>query len=370
MFRKILINKKVKDDVADILKKFPSATVHHIENEDEIFNYIKNKREAKKILYLSYLPGSFVKSCPGTDKTYRCCQYYIINEMTNCPLDCSYCILQFYLELPVITYYLNIAKMLTELKDLANKFPKRIIRLGTGELTDSLALDKYFNTNQKIIEEVDSLPNIVFEVKTKTDRVEHLISIAGERVVFSWSVNPEDIIKKEEHLTASLPVRLNSMKKIVNTPAKIGFHFDPIIYYENWESGYNDLITKLAATVPQQKIAWISMGSFRHPSDLRYKMIENHPGSILTAQESITGMDGKTRYPKKLRRKMYIHIYNLLRKHFGDEVFIYFCMESPEIWEDVMGKIPASNEELDLWFAKSLYSKFPNMNLPKPEKEF
>jgi len=370
MFNKILINQKINEDVSFILGKFPGASVAYISGEDEIFDHISDHRDAKKTLYLSYLPGNFVKSCPGTDKSYRCCQYYIINEMTNCPLDCSYCILQFYLELPVITYYLNMEQMLVELKQLAEKDPRRIIRIGTGELTDSLALDKYFGTNARIIEKVKKMPNIVFEVKTKTDRVDHLLSLAGERTVFSWSVNPEDIIKSEEHFTASLPVRLKAMNKIVDTPAKIGLHFDPIIYYNGWETGYRNLINALAETVPSHKIAWISMGSFRHPAELRYKIIEKHPKSVLTAQESITGMDGKTRYPKSLRREMYNFIYQLLRKCLGKDVFIYFCMESPELWWDVMNKCPASNAELDLWFARSLYNRFPNMQLPEPARVF
>ncbi len=367
MFNKIFINRAVYEDSGSITEKFPAAELIVVENDEEIFHYIKDPREGKKALYLAKLAGNFVKSCPGTDKSYICCQYYVINEMTNCPLDCSYCILQFYLDLPVITYYLNIDKMFDELAALSAKFPQRVIRIGTGELTDSLALDSLFHTNAGIIKKLDELPNIIFEVKTKTGKVDHLFEFIHPRLIFSWSVNPEEIIKTEEHLTSSLAVRLKAMAKIADSEAKIGLHFDPIIYYEGWETGYENLIGKLGETVPANKIAWISMGSFRHPADLRYKILENHPNSNLLTGESITGTDGKSRYPKGLRRKMYRKIFGLLRKHFGEDVFVYFCMESPQMWKDVMGDVPRSNEDLDYRFAVSLYEKFQDMKLPFPE---
>lgn len=369
MFRLIFVNKEIEDRAQAIISRFPEAKVIVIESEDEIYKHVPTFHDGKKHLYVDIHKGNFVKSCPGTDKTYRCCQYYVINELTNCPLDCSYCILQHYLDLPVLTYYVNMEDMFKEIQQLAQKFPHRIIRIGTGELADSLAVDHILKINQQIIPLMQSLTNMVFEVKTKTNRVDHLLSLAYPRLVFSWSVNPEEIIEREEKKTSSLPARLEAMKKISRTKAKIGLHFDPIIYYDHWQDGYGNLIQQLQSTVPANKIAWISMGSFRHPVDLQFTIMKNHPHTKLYAAEFITGMDGKRRYPSFLRLEMYQFIYQALRKAFGEDVFIYFCMEHPEIWQKTMGKVPSSNPELDYWFAQSLYSRFPDMQLPEPFRE-
>ena len=62
---------------------------------------------------------------------------------------------------------------------------------------------------------------------------------------------------------------------------------------------------------------------------------------------------------------MYKTIYKALIDKLGD-VFVYFCMESENLWREVFGKSPANNNEVDLYFAKNLHRKFPELNLPEP----
>ena len=40
--------------------------------------------------------GEFFKKCPGSEGQV-CCNYFVINFASNCPMDCSYCYLQEYL---------------------------------------------------------------------------------------------------------------------------------------------------------------------------------------------------------------------------------------------------------------------------------
>jgi spore photoproduct lyase len=51
---------------------------------------------AKKKLYLAKHKGEFLKKCPGSEGQV-CCNYFVINFASNCPMDCSYCYLQEYL---------------------------------------------------------------------------------------------------------------------------------------------------------------------------------------------------------------------------------------------------------------------------------
>jgi spore photoproduct lyase len=57
-------------------------------------------------------------------------------------------------------------------------------------------------------------------------------------------------------------------------------------------------------------------------------------------QEFIDGLDGKCRYYRKRRVGLYRYIYNLLRQYAEPQTCIYFCMESREIWREVMGFDP------------------------------
>ena len=56
-------------------------------------------------------------------------------------MDCSYCILQAYFNQPFIRLFVNTEEIFLKLKTFVDTHPEEIIRLGTGEFTDSLALD-------------------------------------------------------------------------------------------------------------------------------------------------------------------------------------------------------------------------------------
>src|SRR5512139_3774275 len=68
----------------------------------------------KKNLLITRFFGKRLKPCPGTSN-HICCGYYVINAITNCPMDCSYCVLQGYLNNPFLTLYSNWEDLLGEI---------------------------------------------------------------------------------------------------------------------------------------------------------------------------------------------------------------------------------------------------------------
>ncbi len=324
---------------------------------------------AKREILLTESQGHTVKQCPGTDRTYRCCNYHVINQTSNCPLDCTYCILQFYLNNPVTTVYANSEKLFTEVRDKIATQPQRFFRIGTGELSDSLAFDSSSEFSRDIVNYFAGLDNVLLELKTKSNRIENLLDLDHQgHTVISWSVNPQVIIDAEEHKAASLSERLEAMRQVQAAGYKIGFHFDPLLYHKNWQKTYPDLIRQLFEVVDPDNVAWISIGSLRFPPEMKDKVLDKFPKSKIMFAELIRGMDGKMRYPKPLRLEMYRTVYEALRAYGSKDLFIYFCMESAEIWERVMGWSPETNEHLDYMFAKSLYHQFPGLMQTAPRR--
>jgi len=254
------------------------------------------------------------------------------------------------------------------LRQLSAANPGRIIRIGTGELTDSLALDPVLRISHKLAETVAVLPNIVLEMKTKTDHIDHLLEMPFRKLVVSWSVNPSWIVDKVEHKAASLERRLAAMRKISDAGFMIGLHFDPIIYYREWREGYRELVAALAAVVNPRRIAWISMGSFRTPPPLKENIRLRFPKTPILAGEQIRGKDGKMRYIKPLRLEIYHTIYQYLQEAFG-KPYVYFCMESLDLWKAVLGKAPANSGEVDYYFARHIHQQFPEFGYPSPEPD-
>jgi spore photoproduct lyase len=319
----------------------------------------------KKKLWLTNFKGPFLKSCPATGADYLCCQYRILNAQTHCPLDCTYCILQNYLNVPLITIYVNTGNIPREIDALIASEPQRLFRMGTGELTDSLALDGLTRFNETLIRHVLG-KKMILEIKTKTVQIEHLPKIPKSNVLVSWSMNPDAFIRTEEHKAASLEARLKAARKVVGKGYRLGFHFDPLLMLPGWEKQYAELLTKLTSTIPEKEVMWISLGSLRYPPSLKKIIEDRFPKTGITAAEFSKGLDGKMRYFRPERVKLYRHVYAGIRKKWKD-VFVYFCMENKTVWQDVMGYAPEHNGHLDFLFHESIAKRFPDLRLPAAE---
>jgi len=135
----------------DILSRLPGAPVERVSSVRDVLPETTDLSAAftkgKRTLFLSENRGRFLKSCPGT-REHLCCLYMVLHHAAGCPLDCSYCILQAYLNNPYIVCYVNIEDMMKELREVFGKTRGRILRLGTGEYTDSLALERITQTTR------------------------------------------------------------------------------------------------------------------------------------------------------------------------------------------------------------------------------
>ncbi len=297
----------------------------------------------KNSLLLTHNRGRFLRACPGT-RSYLCCGYQIVDFAAGCTLGCSYCILQAYLNFPGLVFYTNWEEMWKELESRLGGGKRHLLRIGTGEFTDSLLFDKLTDFSQYLIPRlVKHDSNIVLELKTKTDQVDNLQGIEhNNQVVVSWSLNTSKIVEEEEANAPGLDERLDAAVRCQDWGYRLGFHFDPLIYYPGWEEGYQAVIDKMFACINPDKILWISMGCLRFMPSLPKFIRDNHPQSKIIWEEFIAGDDGKMRYFKGLRIKMYSTVLANIRRYAPD-VLVYLCMESPGVWQEVFGEAPANN---------------------------
>jgi len=294
----------------------------------------------KKHLLLCKNRGRFLKPCPAT-REYRCCEYQVLNVGMNCPMDCVYCILQAYLNNPWLSFFVNTDDLLLELETALTQNPDRFWRIGTGEFTDSMALDRATGLSRILIDFFRDKTNAVLELKSKAVVVDHLaVAEHGGRTIMAWSLNSPAIMEREELRTAPLAARLAAASHCAALGYKLAFHFDPIIYHPGWQEGYRETIEQLFAAVPAEKIAWISMGALRFLPTLRNIALARFPNSRFFHEEFILGLDNKFRYFRPLRTEMYHHIAQCLARHLAPNTCLYFCMESDEIWREVFGFSP------------------------------
>lgn len=306
---------------------------------------------AKKHLYLTAQRGQFVRPCPGAssrnDEGQLCCGYMIVDVMSNCDYECTYCYLQTYLNAPYLTVYANLDGLFDDMAALLRAQPKRLVRIGSGEFSDSLSLDPLTGLSGMLVPFVRQFPNVLFEFKTKSECVDGLLDHdPRDRVMVSWSVNPEAVVRREEHKTASLAARLQAARRCRDAGYHIGLHFDPLLYYPGWEVDYEPFVDQVFRVLSPHEIATVSMGSLRFAPGLKAVVRKRFPKSGIMDAELLPGFDGKIRYFKPLRIEMYTQMLTWLRRYIDDSQ-LYLCMESQDVWRQVFGRAPTCNVEVE-----------------------
>jgi len=293
------------------------------------------------ILYLRNYKGRFLRHCPGTSH-YRCCGYQIIHIGENCPLRCSYCILQAYFQDRVLKVWANQNDLWEELDENFGAHPQRRYRVGTGEFTDSLVLEALTGYSRDLVGFLGSYPQVCLELKSKVVDLSWMDAARDPRQILpAWSMNAPDIVEHEEQgACASLLERLAAARECAQKGFRVCLHFDPIIHYPGWELGYARTVEMIFDHLRPADIAYLSMGSFRHMPDLKRCIGENFPASTYIHGEFITGIDGKQRLLRPLRVEQFRFLAERLRRG-GLDREIYLCMESDEVWRAVLGRTPA-----------------------------
>ena len=300
--------------------------------------------------------GAFIKHCPCSPGSVSC-GYFNLNLQSGCPFDCSYCILQAYLEdKNRAVFYTNWTDLQAELgKFLALN---REVRIGTGELSDSLAFENVHPSAGRVLELFRGFPEAIFEYKTKAVAVGALLDAKAvpANIVVSWSLNPASLIKREERLTPSLSRRLRALEAVQAKGYSVGIHFDPLILFPGWREQYRELIRSLSRVIRPGRVAWWSLGALRFPAELK-KYIFRHRKSLLFWGELIEAADKKYRYFTPLRLELFRFIRDEIRARLSRDIPLYLCMEDVDTWKEIFPELPADEKEINRFLYRSAMEK-------------
>jgi spore photoproduct lyase len=337
--------------VTPLLDGIDPARIRWVEGRAEVDRTIRSGRDpfrdGKRVLYLTRHRGDFLKRCPASPGQV-CCGYWVLNLISNCPFDCTYCILQSYLDVQPITVFANFDDALAELAKKTSAHPDRMFRIGTGELGDSLALEPRVPLSRRLITAVAPLHNVLLELKTKSANVDDLLGLdhAGNAMI-SWSLGTERRVRSDEPGTVPVSGRIAAARRAEAAGYRLGFHFDPMIRYDGWEEEFRGLIDTLFSAVDPSRVVWISLGCLRFPPALKETALERFDRTKIYFDEFVPCPDGKMRYLRTIREEMYGKVVDWIREG-APSAEIYLCMESPLMWENVFGLTPDTDDWLSM----------------------
>ena len=134
-------------------------------------------------------------------------------------------------------------------------------------------------------------------------------------------------------------------QRVQNAGYKVGFHFDPLIEYPEWETGYQQTLEQVFTTIDPRRVAWVSLGSLRLTPTLRKIMRQRFPRTRLLSGEQVLCADGKWRTFQALRVKMYRTLTAWLNE-LAPQVPVYMCMETAPVWQKVFGRSPMCDKDV------------------------
>ena len=247
---------------------------------------------------------------------------------------------------PSLRIYTNLQDKLEMIGDYIDRAHDKIFRIGTGEFTDSLALNDLAGWTELLMPFFSPRKNCILELKTKASSFQPLLkSRYREGIVVAWSLNTPRVIAKEEHRTTSLKDRILAARECQKAGFVVAFHFDPLIHSSKWEEGLEEVVELLDRYIDPKSIIWISLGSFRYMPGLKWAIKRRFPGTKIFEGEFVTGLDGKFRYFRPIRVDMYAQLAERLAQ-WHDDLGIYLCMESRDVWQQSLGWAPDTSRGL------------------------
>jgi spore photoproduct lyase len=219
--------------------------------------------------------SSFIRQFggPGEDTQIVCFKFWQLVVAGGCPYRCAYCFLQtvpWFRFRPEELYglvYTNVEDMLTEVRKwLDDKIPKMMI---IGELQDGLVFDvAYKKVNGSPLTHL-LIPLFAAQKKhrliflTKSTQIQHALELAPtSQVVFSWSVNAEEVGNTWEHGAPPPSERFKAAERMKNAGWPIRFRLDPMVPYPDWRHGYADAIKRINSLSPEM----VTLGALRATS--------------------------------------------------------------------------------------------------------
>jgi len=335
--------KKAYEEIRSKPNSYEEFTLKNIPQEQK-FNFKTADKE-----------GFGLGLCPVASEKTRCCNLLTLDAVESCGFDCSYCSIQSFYNQNTITFDSGFKDKLLNLNLDKNK----TYHIGTGQASDSLMFGNREGVLDALFEFARQNPNVILEFKTKSDNIKYFLeNDVPHNILCTWSLNTPTIIQNEEHLAASLDKRIKAALHVAKKGVKVGFHFHPIVEYENYLQEYKEVYDRLLSEFSADEVGLISFGTLTFIKPVIKQLRDREFRSKIT-QMPFEDASGKSSYPDSIKQEMFKHAYESF-KPWHKDVFFYLCMEEHQMWEKTFGYNYATNNDFEQAMLSS-YAKSLNM---------
>ena len=281
-------SQSIDSDIAEqSFKRFPKAKIIEIKDYKKIFNKNGQDFQIQKLstkLILAKKQPPFIY--PSTDiiQDSGFSNFYYCTPILNCIYNCEYCFLQGMYSSANIVVFTNTEEVKDAVKKqiLERKYPDEPLLLSLSYNTDILALENILPLTKQWIDFANNIDDLFMEIRTKSGLTSSFNKLKpSEKILFAWTLSPNNVIQKYEHKTPLLERRIKSIQKIVDSGWPVRLSFDPILIYPNWKEDYKQMFERIKETISGDKIFDITIGVFRMSEDFYNRIKKTKPNSDL-----------------------------------------------------------------------------------------
>ena len=270
-----------------ILGKFPWAQVLEIDHYKNIFDKnIGNQHLAPAIILATQ---DHIPILPVPENYGRPGKSFFFKTSLNCVFDCEYCYLKANFKTQHSVIFVNYDQIKEKIKNqihsLRTEGYQGQISFYASNYSDIQGIDMLTEFNQTFIPFFEQFDWVLMETRTKSPVINSIFSANEGKIPqnteFSFSFNPEEIIRKYEKSTAPLSARIAAVKTLISRGYKVGLRFLPLLPVANYENLYRELLRNLRAEIDFSKISSVFIASLIYnPGDFK-QMQKKNPNSDL-----------------------------------------------------------------------------------------
>jgi spore photoproduct lyase len=309
----------------NLLEKYKDIPKIEIESHNAIEEM--RKKENKEFLNMKRNLIIGVRKTHKFVENHKVSDFLVPYTSSGCIAACMYCYLVCnYNKCAYLRLFVNREEMLNKIIKVSNK-AERNLTFEIGSNSD-LVLENTITNN--LVWTIENFKNTkgMLTFPTKFDMVDDILNLDHQgKIIIRMSVNPEEIINKVEFGTSRLKGRIAAINKLKEAGYKVGILIAPVVFVDNWQNLYLDLIKRLNQELSKK----VKKDIFFEIIFMTYSYVhtkineEAFPNAInLYNKDLMTGRGkGKYWYKDKIRKEGEVFFRNQLKKYFPNNEILY-----------------------------------------------
>ena len=309
-----------------LLEKYKDIPKITIENHNNIEEMRKKSNSEFADMKKNLIIG--IRKTHKFTENHKTSDFLVPYTSSGCTAMCMYCYLVCnYNKCAYLRLFVNREQMLEKIIKVAQK-SERELTFEIGSNSD-LILENMITGN--LIWTIENFANTkkgFLTLPTKFDMVDSILPLDHKgKIIIRMSVNPSEIINKVEFGTSRLNGRIEAINKLAEAGYKIGILIAPVIFVENWQELYSNLIKELSVKLSDK----VKRQAFFEIIFMTYSYVhtkineEAFPNAInLYDKEIMTGRgNGKYAYRINIRKEAETFLRDKMKKYFPNNKIEY-----------------------------------------------